>query len=211
VASRSRRLLPFGLLLSVFAGAALAGDEAGDRMDRALAGLSSLKAEFTQESLGKEGAHAERGRGVLWLKRPGRFRWDYLSPKQTIVCDGERLWLYDPDLAQVTVRRVRETLSETPAMLLLGEARLRERFSIRDGGTRDGVAWSILTPLDRATDFREIRIGFSGETLRRLEFTDKLNQQTRIEFSRVERNAPMADEVFRFTPPAGVDVLGPAQ
>jgi outer membrane lipoprotein carrier protein len=179
------------------------------RLEKGLANLESVRAEFTQDLLAKDGSSTEHATGTLYLKKPGRFRWDYSSPKQLIVCDGTSLWLYDPELEQATVRRVRETLSQTPAMLLSGEARVRDGFLVRDGGSAGGLDWIVLTPKANDTDFREIRLGLAGEILRRMEFADKLNQRTAIELKRLERNAVLPDALFRFVAPPGVDVIGP--
>jgi outer membrane lipoprotein carrier protein len=180
------------------------------RLEKGLANLESVRAEFTQDLLSKDGASTEHAAGTLYLKKPGRFRWDYSSPKQLIVCDGTTLWLYDPELEQATTRRVRDTLSQTPAMLLSGEARVRDGFQVRDGGRAGGLDWIVLVPKANDTDFREIRLGFAGEILKRMEFADKLNQRTAIELRQLERNAVLADSLFQFVAPPGVDVIGPA-
>jgi chaperone LolA len=179
------------------------------RLEKGLANLESVRAEFTQDLVGKDGASTEHATGTLYLRKPGRFRWDYSSPKQLIVCDGTSLWLYDPELEQATVRRVRETLSQTPAMLLSGEARVRDGFQVRDGGRAGGLDWIVLAPKANDTDFREIRLGFAGEILKRMEFADKLNQRTVVELKRLERNVVLADSLFQFVAPPGVDVIGP--
>ncbi|MBS0375063.1 MAG: outer membrane lipoprotein chaperone LolA [Proteobacteria bacterium] len=195
-------------ILPVAAGQGADAPGALSRLERGLAGLDSVRAEFTQDLLGKDGASLEHAAGTLYLRKPGRFRWDYTKPKQLIVCDGTTLWLYDPELEQVTVRRIQDSLSQTPAMLLSGEARIRDGFTVRDGGRDGGLDWVVLTPKAGDTDFREIRVGLAGDVLRRLEFSDKLNQRTVIELGRLERNAKLADSLFTFTPPAGVDVIG---
>ena len=187
-----------------------AAAQALGRLEKGLASLASVRAEFTQDLLAKDGTSSEHAVGTLYLKKPGRFRWDYSSPKQLIVCDGTTLWLYDPELEQATTRRVRDTLSQTPAMLLSGEARVRDGFDVKDGGRSAGLDWTVLLPKANDTDFREIRLGFAGEVLRRLEFADKLNQRTAIELKHLERNATLADSLFQFVAPPGVDVIGPA-
>ncbi|HUO81146.1 MAG TPA: outer membrane lipoprotein chaperone LolA [Steroidobacteraceae bacterium] len=210
-----RPALRLALVAALALASAVRAEPAADaqalaRLEKGLANLGSVRAEFTQDLLGKDGASTEHAAGTLYLKKPGRFRWDYSSPKQLIVCDGTTLWLYDPELEQATTRRVRDTLSQTPAMLLSGEARVRDGFQVRDGGKAAGLDWIVLVPKADDTDFREIRLGFAGEILRRLEFADKLNQRTAIELSRLERNAVLADSLFRFVAPPGVDVIGPA-
>jgi outer membrane lipoprotein carrier protein len=193
------------------AGADPAADAAAlARLEKGLANLESVRAEFTQDLLAKDGTASAHAVGTLYLKKPGRFRWDYSSPKQLIVCDGTTLWLYDPELEQATTRRVRESLSQTPAMLLSGEARVRDGFVVKDGGRSLGLDWIVLTPKADDTDFRGIRLGFAGDLLKRMEFADKLNQRTAIELGRLERNAVLADSLFRFVAPPGVDVIGAA-
>ena len=214
-AGPGRPLVPLALLALLVLGPAARAEPAADaaalaRLEKGLANLGSVRAEFTQDLLGKDGASTEHAAGTLYLKKPGRFRWDYSSPKQLIVSDGTSLWLYDPELEQATVRRVRETLSQTPALLLSGEARVRDGFVVRDGGRAGGLDWITLTPKANDTDFREIRLGFAGEILRRMEFADKLNQRTAIELKRLERNVVLPDSLFRFVAPPGVDVIGPA-
>jgi outer membrane lipoprotein carrier protein len=178
------------------------------RLEKGLAALDSVRADFAQDLITKDGSSSEHASGTLYLRKPGRFRWDYSQPKQLIVCDGTNLWLYDPELEQATVRPVRATLSQTPAMLLSGEARVRDGFGVHDGGKSGGLDWIVLTPKAGDTDFSEIRLGFAGETLRRLEFADKLNQHTAIELTRLERNVALPDSLFRFVAPPGVDVIG---
>jgi chaperone LolA len=180
------------------------------RVERAVAALASVRAQFVQELVDPRTKAVQRAEGTLSLQKPGRFRWDYTTPKQLIVSDGTKLWLYDADLEQVTVRRVRDTLSQTPAMLLSGQSRIRDQFEVRDGGESDGLSWVRLLPKTQDTDFRELRLAFAGDTLRRMEFEDKLNQLTRITLNRVERNARLDASLFRFVPPPGVDVIGPA-
>ena len=208
---RVRVLWVLAVLVST-GGRALA-DSAADtaalaRLERGLGALASVRAEFTQDLVVKDGSKPQHAAGTLSLKRPGRFRWDYTDPRQVIVCDGEHLWLYDPDLEQVTVRRVRESLAQTPAMLLSGEARVRDGFVVHDGGRLDGLDWTVLVPKAGDTDYREIRLGFAGDLLKRLEFADKLNQRTVIELRKLERNVQLPESLFRFVAPPGVDVIG---
>jgi outer membrane lipoprotein carrier protein len=186
-----------------------ADNQALARVERALGALQSVRAEFVQELVDPRTKTTQRATGTLFLKRPGRFRWDYAQPAQVIVSDGDRLWLYDEDLEQVTVRRVKDTLSQTPAMLLSGQARIRDGFVVRAAAAAGGLDWVRLLPKRADTDFRELRLGFAGDTLQRMEFEDKLNQLTRIELRRVERNVRLDDSLFTFVPPPGTDVIGP--
>ncbi|HEU4516110.1 MAG TPA: outer-membrane lipoprotein carrier protein LolA, partial [Steroidobacteraceae bacterium] len=125
-----------------------------------------------------------------------------------IVSDGVTVWLYDEDLAQVTVRPAAEALIGTPALLLSGRADVASEFTVADGGTAEGLAWARLGPKDPESDFSELRIGIAGLELRRMVLVDRLGQTTRIDFARIERNPRLDPSSFRFTPPPGVDVVG---
>lgn len=189
---------------------AVADSRAAARLDAALASLSSLRAEFRQVVTAAGGERTESAEGSVSLARPGRFRWDYRTPAQIIVSDGTTVWLYDQDLAQVTVRPAADSLAGTPALLLSGQADLAGAFEISDGGEEGGLAWSRLRPKDADSDFTELRVGVSGKDLRRMTLLDKLGQTTELEFSQIERNPRFDADTFTFVPPPGVDVVGRA-
>jgi outer membrane lipoprotein carrier protein len=189
---------------------ATADARAAARLDAALDSLSSLRAEFRQFVTAAGGGRTESAEGSVALARPGRFRWDYRVPAQLIVSDGTTVWLYDEDLAQVTVRPAADSLAGTPALLLSGQADLAGAFAISDGGEEGGLVWSRLLPKDTDSDFTELRVGVSGKELRRMTLLDKLGQKTELEFSRIERNPRFDAGTFTFVPPPGVDVVGRA-
>ena len=209
-----RRLAALALMsFAAFVRPALA-DPAADAaaittVERAIAALDAVRADFVQELIDRDGKTSDRAVGTLYLKKPGRFRWDYTQPQQLIVSDGETLWLYDPELEQATVRKVKDTLSQTPAMLLSGEAKVSDGYVVSAAGSAGGLDWVRLVPRKAEADFRELRLGFAAGTLKRMEFADKLNQLTRVELSHIERNAHLADSLFQFVAPPGVDVIGP--
>lgn len=191
--------------------AALAAESAEARVDRYLAGLQTLRAEFAQQVLDPQGELRERADGTLTLQKPGRFRWDYREPAgQLLVSDGKTLWLYDEELEQVTVRAVSDSLSTTPAMLLAGQGRVGDSFKVEDLGTADGLELVGLVPLRGDTDFRGVRLGLRGGELARMELVDRLGQTTVIDFTGIERNPVLPAGFFTFEPPAGVDVVGSA-
>ena len=174
-----------------------------------LSGFTSFQAEFRQLSSSAAGDRTQESSGTLYLQKPGRFRWDYRQPsRQLIVSDGQKVWLYDVDLEQVTIKSLDESLSLTPASLLAGKANIRDSFEVTRLGSREGVDWLQLTPRRADTDFLEFRLGFSRGDLKVMELKDKLQQSTRIEFSGVRRNPHLAGELFTFVPPPGVDVIG---
>jgi len=207
---RRALVLLFMLVATPAAADPVADAAAARRVEDALGGLASLRAEFRQSVTDAQGRLIEQAEGMMSLARPGRFRWDYRVPQQLIVSDGRTVWFHDVELEQVTIRAAAETLEGTPAMLLAGEGGLAEEFAIADAGEQDGLAWSLLTPQRSDADFRELRLGFAGGELRRMQLLDRLGQVTRLEFAKVERNPRLDPSIFTFVPPAGVDVVGRA-
>jgi outer membrane lipoprotein carrier protein len=174
-----------------------------------LEGFGSFQAEFRQLSSNSAGDRTTESAGTLYLQKPGRFRWDYRKPdEQLIVSDGAKVWLYDVQLEQVTVKTLDESLSTTPALLLAGRSTITNGFTVIGLGNRAGIDWLQLTPKRTDTDFVEFRLGFASGELKVMELKDKLQQSTRIEFSRIRRNPQLAAGLFTFVPPAGVDVIG---
>ena len=202
------------LLASVLpglAGADAAADaRAAARVTSAIASLAGFRAEFRQTVTDANGEQTQSAAGTVSMARPGRFRWDYREPPQVIVSDGTTVWLYDADLALVTVRPAAETLSGTPALLLAGDADIAREFEMRDGGSADGLEWTLLRPRDAEADFSELAVGIADGELRRMALTDRLGQTTRLEFSRIERNPRFEASTFTFVVPPGVDVVGRA-
>jgi outer membrane lipoprotein carrier protein len=180
-------------------------------LDEFLKGLTGLKARFEQVLVDEKGVERERSRGMFYLSRPGRFRWDYEQPyRQSIIADGRRVYVYDKDLAQVTVKPLEKALGSTPALLLDGDIDIQERFTVSRGTPADGLTWIELAPKDAASTsgaYAGIRLGFAATTLKRMDLRDNLDQVTRIELSGSERNPPLDPALFAFTPPEGVDVL----
>ncbi|HHM05047.1 MAG TPA: outer membrane lipoprotein chaperone LolA [Gammaproteobacteria bacterium] len=172
-------------------------------------GLTTLRAEFRQTVQDVRLNVNEQASGTVMIQRPGRFRWDYREPyEQLIVADGEKIWMYDVDLEQITVKPLDDTLGDTPAQLLSTTRPLEESFTVFDDGQADGLEWARLLPKSKDGNFQQVRLGFDGQTLRRMELQDSFNQTTRLDFSAVERNPPLDPAAFRFVPPPGVDVVG---
>jgi outer membrane lipoprotein carrier protein len=202
----------FAALLLTLPLFAVAADNAGyQRVERFLNGLQGLQAQFQQTLTDSKGIVTGESSGTLAIRRPNRFRWDYRRPnEQLIVADGSRIWLYDKDLEQVTVRRVDESLSATPAMLLSGEGTLSDNFKATQTQQEGAVQWVRLEPVRSDTDFKYVRLGFAGDALKFMQLADKLGQTTSLEFSKFERNPPLDPSQFVFTVPPGADVIGDA-
>lgn len=203
-----RRLLP-ALLCLLLPVAGLAA-EAGAQLRAFLEQTRTLDGPFVQERVGEQGAAPERATGRLRLERPGRFRWDYDTPyEQLILADGDRLWIYDPDLAQATVRPQAEALGNSPARLLSGGLDLDAHFSvIETGPDRDGMDWVEVRPLGSDEEFIQVRFGFTDGRLAGMQMQDNLGFTTNIKFNKLKVNSDIDSSIFVFQPPSGVDVLG---
>ncbi|WP_428101946.1 outer membrane lipoprotein chaperone LolA [Candidatus Rariloculus sp.] len=171
--------------------------------------VQTFTAEFEQELRSSDQRVLETAAGTLSLKRPNRFLWSYEAPiEQLVIADGEQLWMYDVDLAQVTVTPLEPGDAASPAMLLSGEQNVRDSFDIVDDFALDGQDWVRLSPKPGGADFRSVLIGFRDGLPAELELVDGLDQTTSIVFSEIAVNTGLSDSVFEFEPPAGVDVIG---
>lgn len=170
---------------------------------------TTARARFAQMVLDKNLKPLQQVTGTMQFSRPGKFRWEYDKPyEQTIVGDGTRLWIYDKDLNQVTVRKLDRALGSSPAALLAGSNEIEKSYTLAAAGTQDGLEWIEAVPKNRDTTFEKIRLGFNKAALEAMELRDQFGQVTVIKFSAIERNAKLAPEAFRFTPPKGADVIG---
>ncbi len=178
-----------------------------DPLQQFLQETSSFRAGFEQEIYSPTGELIELSAGTLSISRPGRFRWDYDEPAQTIIADGEKLWLYDIDLDQVTVGTQSENLVGSPAALLGGGASALDDFIQAGNFESDGLVWTRLQPKEEQSDFAAISIAFKNDALFAMELTDALNQLTRVRFLEPESNIELAPALFDFEVPEGVDLI----
>lgn len=206
----ARGIAAAGLALAFIA--PLFAADASTALDRYLAGLTTLRAEFSQRLVDARGVTVQQASGRLVVQRPGRFRWE-LRPDgaeggQLLVADGRNLWFFDRDLDQVTVKPADASLTATPAMLLSGTGDIRAAFVVEALPRADGLDWVAVTPRANDADFRDARLGFAGRELKRMVLRDKLGQTATLVFDRTVRNGPVDPAEFRFTPPPGADVIG---
>jgi len=195
--------------LLVLLGAAAAAASPAGEVEGYLNGLATWSADFTQTIDDGHGKVMRSAAGKLYLKKPGRFRWDYSQPsEQLILADGKQIWFYDKDLAQANVRSMDASLSNTPAVLLSGNSSVSSQFDVTALPPSDGLDWYQLIPKRADTDFQLVRIGFRKGELASMFLADKLNQITQLTFSNSKRNAKFASDLFSFVPPPGVDVIG---
>ena len=168
----------------------------------------SARARFAQMVLDKNMKMLQQASGTMQFSRPGKFRWVYQKPyEQVIVGDGTQLWIYDKDLNQVTVRRLDRALGSSPAALLAGKGVLEENYTLNNIGTQEGLEWVEAIPKTQDTAFERVRIGFGKAGLEAMELRDQFGQVTVIKFADLERNPKLPADAFKFTPPAGADVI----
>ena len=197
------------LILLFLAAASAAQASSIDRFKAYLRTTQSLRALFEQKVYDRSRKLVQESSGNFAFVRPGRFHWVYEKPsEQLIVGDGQRVWIYDRELNQVTVRKLTKALGSTPAALLAGSSDIEAAFDLSDGGEREGLEWLEAKPKDRDAGFERIRIGLSASGVQAMELTDNFGQTTSLRFSSIVRNPQLDPALFRFQPPKGADVLG---
>lgn len=177
--------------------------------------VKTARADFTQTvtSPGKDGApgRTKTSSGTFEFQRPGRFRFVYKKPfEQTIVADGQTLWLFDVDLNQVTARKQAAVLGSTPAALIASAANLQALeadFALSDAGARDGMDWIAAKPKAKDSALLSIRVGFIKGDLAALEILDSFGQQSLLKFTNFQPQVALDATTFAFKPPAGADVI----
>jgi outer membrane lipoprotein carrier protein len=172
------------------------------------ASTKTATARFEQQVYDRAGKVVDRSSGTFAFARPGKFRWAYEKPyKQLLVADGTKLWIHDPDLNQVTVKRMDRVISSTPAALLAGRDEITALFTLRDGGTADGIDWVEALPKAEDTGFEHVRLGLKGKMLVAMELRDQLGGRSLLRFTEMKANASIPADAFVFKAPAGADVL----
>ncbi len=203
-----RALLQRAALTVALAAALPAQASAVGALREFLAQTKTARGEFTQQVMRGNAQAAPPSSGTFVFERPGKFRWTYQKPyEQVLVADGERLYLYDKDLNQVTVKKIAAALPASPASILFGGSDFERDFVVKDDGVRDGVAWLVATPRAKDSPFERIDIGFRDSVPAAMQLKDSFGQVSRLTFARFERNAKVDPQLFRFAPPPGVDVL----
>ncbi len=202
------------ILLGACAALAQAADDAAatngrERVRAFLDRVTGMQASFEQQVRTRDGAVTETAAGRFVMQRPGRFRWDYASPyTREIVADGVRIWIYEADLEQVTVRRLSDGIGDTPAGLLTGTVDILDRFDATGVRRDGGLEWVSLVPRAADSDFALVELGFAGSQLAALELEDRLGQITAIRFADIVLNPAVSDRAFEFRVPPGADVIG---
>ena len=198
-----RSLVAAALLCAAFAARA----DVLDTLREFVRDVKSGRAAFTQTVTSADGQKKRSSSGSFEFERPNRFRFAYAKPfEQLIVSDGQKVWIHDVDLNQVSVRRLSQALGATPAALLAG-ASLDKEFELAAQPSEGGIDWVQATPRQKDGAFQSMRIGFRGKELAAVEILDSFGQRSRLDFSQYAANAAIPDASFRFVPPKGVDVV----
>ncbi|MES9970346.1 MAG: outer membrane lipoprotein chaperone LolA [Candidatus Thiodiazotropha sp.] len=177
------------------------------QLEAFLQDLTTLQADFEQTLQQDDEAYTSSG--VFYLKRPGLLRWEYSTPnEQLIVADGDRIWLYDIELEQVSHRSQQAALVGTPAQLLSDQAPINEHFQITDLGQSEGLNWVELLPKEKDSQFASLRLALNDNSLQRMEMVDNFGQTTRFVFENIQRNPTLDATLFKFEPPPMVDLIG---
>src|SRR5262245_48586611 len=195
--SLRRRLLavPLGVGLVVLSPSVPASSL--ERLSEFMTGTLTARGEFEQKIFDANRKLLQESRGVLAFSRPGKFRWTYVKPyAQLIVGDGSKVWIYDEDLKQVTVKKLTLALGSTPAALLAGNNEAMRAFSLSDKGSKDGVDWLEALPRDKEGSFARIRMGFGPAGLQAMELVDSFGQTTELRFKSLERNPKLNPGLF---------------
>ncbi|MDP2903059.1 MAG: outer membrane lipoprotein chaperone LolA [Methylovulum sp.] len=187
---------------------ALADDQPVAQLKAFLAGSKSLTADFKQVAVNEAGNPVQASYGVFYLQRPGKFRWDYHKPfQQQIVATSGKVWFYDLDLEQVTVKKLDESVGSTPALLLSGDVSLEENYTMEQQGVEGDVQWVKLVPKNDESSFKYLLIGLEKGALSGMELSDNFGTLTRIYFSNVKLNPLIKPALFEFQVPKGADVF----
>jgi len=199
------------MLAALLALPALSQAAALDQFKAFVASTKTARGEFSQRLVKNEGGSARvssQSTGTFEFSRPGKFIWIYKKPyEHQLQADGEKLYIYDKDLNQVTVRKLGNALGSSPAAILFGSNDLEQNFTLKEAGERDGIEWLQATPKAKDTTFDQIGIGLRGGVPVAMELRDSFGQVSLLSFTKFEKNPALPDSQFRFVPPKGADVF----
>ena len=207
LASLSSALLLSAVSISSYA----APDAARARLNNFFTSVNSLQGSFNQQVYSKKGKRIQSSTGILYLNRPGKFRWVYKTPDpQVIVGDGKNVWIYDEDLEQVTIKPMRRAMASAPIAILTRKQSPDAQFVVQPMTSKAaGLDWFKLTPRRPSKDFKYIEVGMGKKSMRQMNMYDQLGQKTVIQLN-ARTNVPIKGDLFYFRIPAGVDVVGKA-
>lgn len=195
------------LFLSLFAISSYAAS-ASDELKNLLNNVKTMQASFTQTIYDNYGKAVKTSYGNMSMKRPGKFRWEVTKPMpQLIIANQNKLWIYDPDLEQVTIRKLEKATGDTPALLLSHvDTELDKKYNVKSFSAQ-GIQWFALIPKDKEGMFEQIRLGFDKQQIQQMQLKDHLDHDTHIKFSNLHTNTDLANSLFTFKTPKNTDVI----
>ena len=197
----------FPVLLALCSAAFSAQADAVDTLREFVREVKTGKAQFSQTVTSPDGAKKKTSSGSFEFARPNRFRFAYTKPfEQVIVADGQKVWIYDADLNQVSSRKLSAAIGATPAALLAG-GNLEKDFELSPLPAADGLEWAAAKPKAKESAFDALKVGFRGKELAAVEIVDSFGQRSLLQFSQFKPNVPTAADAFKFVAPKGADVV----
>jgi outer membrane lipoprotein carrier protein len=197
------------IILCLFNASLSQAGEAVPMLEKFLGKTETMHAKFQQKLLDARGVLLQQSAGVFTLKRPGKFSWDYIIPyPQKIISNGHKIWIYDEELEQVTIKKYSQMLAGSPVVLLDQQKDINEDFEVKDEGFNNNQYWVTLLPKSADKEFKKIEIGMVKSGLQTMRLYDGFDQITIIEFDNLETNIKLKDELFSFEPPEGTDIVG---
>lgn len=181
---------------------------ANETLNSFLSQLNTMQGQFKQSLFNEQGALLEKSQGKMYIQRPNQFRWEYQQPyNQLIVADGNKIWIYDSDLEQITVKKLNDALGKTPAFLFSSNNDIEKDFFINQLPAENGLARFELIPRNAENQFDSMRINIKAKSLLGFELVDNLGQTTHITFEAIQNNQKLDKDLFIFSPPAGIDII----
>ncbi len=196
------------LSVLLLASSSTSAQSAQQQLNQFAEGLQTASTTFQQSVSGPNGEKIQVLQGQLWMKTPDRFHWQYRKPAQTIVADGKKIWIYEPDLNQVTVKSQDALNQDNPLSALSQPARLPDFYTVTQLPVKQGIAWLQLVPKNKqSSPFEKALLGFNGNGLRSMRLFDNLGQVSEFTFGVWQRNPVLPASRFRFVVPRGVDTV----
>ena len=201
-----RQIIAISIFL--FAVVAQADTSATQKLEGFISRAKNLQAKFTQTSLDEAGKTIQTSQGDFYLQQPGKFRWNYKQPYvQEIVSKDGKVWFYDADLEQLIIKKIDQSIGDTPALLLSGSVDLNKKYTISSQSQDNDIQWIKLTPKSRDSSFKYILVGLKGDMLYGMELSDNFGQLTQIIFSNITMPKSLSPDIFEFIVPEGTDVF----
>lgn len=196
-------------LFLLLASVSVNAKNASDLLEKFLLNTRTMQAEFKQELHDNHEFLLQESAGTFSLQRPGKFLWDYVRPyPQKIISNGTKIWIYDSELEQVSVKKYDQVLTGAPVLLLDKQKPLHEDFTVFDLGQKNGLFWVRLEPKSTENDFKQIKIAMDGPRLHSMKLIDNFDQTTTLIFTNLKTNLRLAQDMFEFVPPSGTDIVG---